>query len=66
MTTTDAGITCRDTTHLVCDARDVPMRPEQYRQLQAHLATCTACQTASRQFEQLFGQLDVLFARDSK
>lgn len=61
-----APLTCRETTYLVCGDRDVPMTDEQRRQLEAHLATCDACQVAARQFAQLFGQLDTLFAKDAK
>jgi Leu/Phe-tRNA-protein transferase len=59
-------LTCRQTTYLVCGDRDEPMTDAQRRQLQAHLTTCGACQVAARQFAQLFGQLDTLFAKDAK
>ena len=59
------AITCRDTTWLVSSARDQPLTPQQARQLTAHLAGCAACQVASRQFAQLFAQLDTLLARDA-
>ena len=57
-------LTCRDTTYLVCSARDTPLEVHQRQLLDEHLATCAACQVASRQFADLFGQLDVLFARE--
>lgn len=41
------------------------MTEAQRRQLEAHLATCAACQVAARQFAQLFGQLDILFGKFS-
>ncbi|OON63514.1 hypothetical protein B0920_09160 [Massilia sp. KIM] len=59
-----APLTCRDTTYLVCGARDAALSPQQERQLAAHLAGCPSCQVASRQFARLFGQLDTLLARD--
>jgi hypothetical protein len=65
-TDTTNPITCRDTTWLVSSARDQPLTPQQARQLAAHLAGCAACQVASRQFAQLFAQLDALLARESK
>lgn len=58
-------LTCRDTTHLVCGSRDEPLTPAQQARLQAHLAHCDYCRVASRQFGQLFEQLDQLFARDA-
>ena len=58
------ALTCRDTTYLVCGARDAPLDAGQRRLLDEHLAGCAACQVASRQFDTLFGQLDMLFARD--
>lgn len=61
-----APLTCRETTYLVCGDRDEPMTDEQRRQLQAHLATCAACQVAARQFARLFGQLDTLLSKDAK
>ncbi|WP_208280667.1 zf-HC2 domain-containing protein [Massilia oculi] len=64
-TDTTSAITCRDTTWLVSGARDQPLTPHQARQLAAHLAGCAACQVASRQFAQLFAQLDTLLARDA-
>lgn len=63
--TTTTPITCRDTTWLVSSARDQPLTSRQARQLAAHLAGCAACQVASRQFAQLFAQLDTLLARDA-
>ena len=64
MTDSINSITCRDTTWLVSSARDGQLTPQQARQLAAHLAGCAACQVASRQFAQLFAQLDTLLARD--
>ncbi len=66
MTEITSPITCRDTTWLVSSARDGQLTPQQARQLAAHLAGCAACQVASRQFAQLFAQLDVLLARDAR
>jgi len=66
MTDATTPITCRDTTWLVSSARDQPLTPQQARQLAAHLAGCAACQVASRQFAQLFAQLDTLLARETK
>jgi predicted anti-sigma-YlaC factor YlaD len=57
------NLTCRETTYLVCGARDEALNALQTAQLARHLQGCTACRTASRQFAQLFGQLDALFAR---
>lgn len=56
-------LTCRETTYLVCGARDTPIGERERAQLDAHLATCGACRIASAQFSQLFSQLDTLFAR---
>lgn len=64
MKKTTTPITCRDTTWLVSCARDGALTPIETRQLAAHLAGCAACQVASRQFGQLFAQLDTLLARD--
>jgi len=60
----DSGLTCRDTTHLVCSSRDEPLTPEQTAQLQTHLAGCDYCRVASQQFGRMFAQLDELFARE--
>lgn len=57
-------ITCRDSTWLVSCARDGALTPAEAGQLAAHLAGCAACQVASRQFAQLFAQLDTLLARE--
>ena len=64
--TVSAPLTCRETTYLVCGDRDEPMTDAQRRQLEAHLATCAACQVAARQFAQLFGQLDTLLAKNAQ
>jgi hypothetical protein len=56
-------LTCRETTYLVCGARDVPIGEQQRAQLAAHLTTCSTCRIASTQFSQLFAQLDTLLAR---
>lgn len=56
-------LTCRATTYLVCGARDEALTAVQHAQLARHLQGCDACRVASRQFADLFGQLDVLFAR---
>ena len=63
--TTTTPITCRDTTWLASSARDGQLTPQQAHQLTAHLAGCAACQVASRQFAQLFAQLDTLLAREA-
>jgi hypothetical protein len=60
---TGKTLSCRDTTWLVCGARDTPLDDEQRRLLDAHIAACPSCQVASRQFAALFAQLDTLFAR---
>lgn len=61
MTQAGKTLSCRDTTWLVCGARDTPLDAEQTRLLDEHIATCAACQVAARQFADLFGQLDALF-----
>jgi predicted anti-sigma-YlaC factor YlaD len=61
----DHNLTCRETTVLVCGARDEPLTAEQAASLQQHLAGCTYCRAASRQFSDLFAQVDELFARDA-
>ena len=63
MTRDGKKLSCRDTTWLVCGARDTPLDAEQARLLDEHIATCAACQVAARQFAALFGQLDDLFGR---
>ncbi|HEY4318317.1 MAG TPA: zf-HC2 domain-containing protein [Herbaspirillum sp.] len=57
-------LSCKETTHIVCDARDRPMSAEQSAQLQAHLETCDACKSAAVQFADMFRHLDILFARN--
>lgn len=63
MKQTGKTLSCRDTTWLVCGARDTPLDADQRRLLDAHIATCSSCQVAARQFAALFDQLDTLFAR---
>jgi hypothetical protein len=59
-------LTCRQTTHIVCNARDTPMTSEQKMQLEAHLKTCSACKVAAVQFSDMFRHLDILFARNER
>lgn len=56
-------ITCRDTTYLVCEARDRSLSPAEQAQLSGHIQTCPYCQVAAKQFSELFSQLDDLLAR---
>jgi len=63
MTDPTTPITCRDSTWLVSCARDGALTSAEARQLADHLGGCAACQVASRQFAQLFAQLDTLLAR---
>jgi hypothetical protein len=56
-------LTCKETTYIVCGARDTPMDAEQRTQLEAHLETCPFCRVAAAQFSTLFNHLDVLLAR---
>ncbi|MYN09768.1 hypothetical protein [Pseudoduganella aquatica] len=58
-------LTCRETTYLVCGARDEALTAAQHSQLARHLQGCDACRVASRQFADLFAQLDVLFAANA-
>jgi predicted anti-sigma-YlaC factor YlaD len=57
-------LTCRETTYIVCGARDAPIDAEQSKQLEAHLETCPFCRIAASQFATLFKHLDVLLVRD--
>jgi predicted anti-sigma-YlaC factor YlaD len=63
MTSEIAPLTCRETTHLVSEARDAPLDEAKRARLAGHLETCAACRIASTQFAQLFAQLDSLLAR---
>lgn len=54
-------IVCRDTTWLVSDGRDRELTEEENAQLAAHIASCSMCQGASRQFAVLFRGIDALF-----
>lgn len=56
-------LTCRETTWLVSDARERDLTPEEKRDLVAHVEECPFCSRASVQFEVLFRQLGVYFAR---
>ncbi|MGO4380655.1 hypothetical protein [Pseudoduganella sp. RAF53_2] len=61
----DDDLTCRETTVLVCGARDEALTAEQTASLQKHLQGCDYCRVASRQFADLFAQMDQLFAHDA-
>ncbi|WP_300759685.1 hypothetical protein [Janthinobacterium sp.] len=58
-----SSITCRDTTYLVCEARDRSLSPDEQVSLTNHIQICPYCQVAAKQFSQLFSQLDDLLAR---
>jgi len=58
-----SSITCRDTTYLVCEARDRSLSADEQASLTHHIQTCPYCQVAAKQFSQLFSQLDELLAR---
>lgn len=58
-----SSITCRDTTYLVCEARDRSLTADEQQLLAGHIQTCPYCQVAAKQFSQLFSQLDELLAR---
>ncbi|MFZ4878393.1 hypothetical protein ACL9RI_25185 [Janthinobacterium sp. Mn2066] len=58
-----SSITCRDTTYLVCEARDRSLSAGEQASLAGHIQTCPYCQVAAQQFSQLFSQLDALLAR---
>lgn len=55
--TDDVPVTCRDTTWLVNDARERPLADSEKKALAEHIAACSLCQGASKQFEVLFRQL---------
>ena len=44
-------VTCRDTTWLVSDARDRPLTEGERASLADHIAECSLCQGASKQFK---------------
>ena len=55
---TDKGkVTCRDTTWLVSDARDRPLTESEQAALADHIAECSLCQGASKQFGALFREV---------
>ena len=55
---TDKGkVTCRDTTWLVSDARDRPLTESERASLADHIAECSLCQGASKQFGALFREV---------
>ena len=55
---TDKGkVTCRDTTWLVSDARDRPLTESEQASLADHIAECSLCQGASKQFGALFREV---------
>jgi predicted anti-sigma-YlaC factor YlaD len=55
---TDKGkVTCRDTTWLVSDARDRQLSQSEQAALNEHIAACSLCQGASKQFGALFREV---------
>jgi Putative zinc-finger len=48
------GVSCRDTTVLVSDARERALTAEELTELRSHLRWCVRCQAAREQFEILF------------
>lgn len=50
-------ITCKDTTWLVSESRERALSEEELRSLNAHIADCSYCQGASRQFDVLFKEI---------
>ncbi|CDG81101.1 hypothetical protein [Janthinobacterium agaricidamnosum] len=58
-----SSLTCRDTTYLVCDARDRALTGHEQALLAGHIQSCPYCKVAAQQFSQLFSQLDELLAR---
>lgn len=57
------ALSCRATTYLVSEARDRDLTPQELASLQAHIDGCPHCQIASRQFENVFSQIEDLFGR---
>jgi hypothetical protein len=51
-------LSCKETTWLVSEARERALSSEERQNLAEHIATCTFCQGASRQFEVLFKEID--------
>jgi hypothetical protein len=63
---TDSGkVTCRDTTWLVSDARDRPLTKSEQAALAAHIAECSLCQGASKQFTALFSAVGAYLKGDA-
>jgi hypothetical protein len=56
-----AKVTCRDTTWLVSDARDRPLSESEKAALAGHIAECSLCQGASKQFAALFKEIGAYF-----
>lgn len=57
------GISCRDSTHLVSEARDRTLDDDDQQRLTTHVAHCPHCRIAARQFSDLFARVDLLLAR---
>lgn len=51
-------LSCKETTWLVSESRERALSSEERQNLAEHIATCTVCQGASRQFEVLFKEVD--------
>ena len=51
-------LSCKETTWLVSEARERALSLEERQNLEQHIATCSFCQGASRQFDVLFKQID--------
>lgn len=59
------GISCRESTWLVSEARDRLLNREETDGLQMHIDGCQYCQIAAQQFSDLLGNLAIVLARNS-
>jgi len=60
-----AELTCRQTTYIVCAARDQPISETERQQLEHHLQGCKLCTAAAAQFSALFAQVDAFLGRET-
>jgi hypothetical protein len=51
-------LSCKETTWLVSEARERALSSDERQSLMQHIATCSFCKGASRQFEVLFKEID--------
>lgn len=63
--TASGKVTCRDTTWLVSDGRDRRLTGSEQAALDEHIAECSLCQGASKQFALLFKQVGAYLKGDA-